>query len=70
MTARLPTPDGDENDWGTVLNDFLSVSLNSDGTLSSAAVNASGGAVGCQDPPVLQAQLARLAGREQRMLIS
>ena len=31
--ARLPTPGGDPGNWGTVLNDFLSVALNADGTL-------------------------------------
>lgn len=31
--ARLPTPGGDENGWGTVLNDFLLVSHEADGTL-------------------------------------
>src|ERR1035437_9832298 len=38
MTARLPNIDGDENDWGTVLNDFLDVSHNADGTLQSGIV--------------------------------
>ncbi|HEV7928530.1 MAG TPA: hypothetical protein VGP12_00195, partial [Nitrosospira sp.] len=33
--ARLPTPGGDSNTWGTILNDFLSVEHNSDGTLKS-----------------------------------
>lgn len=35
---RLPTPGGDTGNWGTILNDFLSVSLNSDGTLKDTAV--------------------------------
>jgi hypothetical protein len=30
---RLPVPGSDDNTWGNVLNDFLSVELNSDGTL-------------------------------------
>jgi hypothetical protein len=38
MTARLPIPGGDDGDWGTILNNFLEVSLNSDGTLDSSAV--------------------------------
>jgi hypothetical protein len=37
-TQRLPTPGGDDNNWGTILNDFLGVSLNSDGTLNTPAV--------------------------------
>lgn len=31
--ARLPSPGGDDGSWGTVLNDFLSVAHNTDGTL-------------------------------------
>jgi hypothetical protein len=41
--ARLPVPGSDNDDWGTVLNDYLRVSLNADGTLKTSAVNASGG---------------------------
>lgn len=36
--SRLPTVGGDNDGWGTVLNDFLAVSHNSDGTLKSSAV--------------------------------
>jgi hypothetical protein len=36
--ARLPQPGGDDDTWGTILNDYLTVSLNADGTLKSAAV--------------------------------
>lgn len=35
MTNRLPIVGSDPDGWGTVLNDFLSVSLNSDGTINS-----------------------------------
>jgi hypothetical protein len=31
--SRLPVPGSDDNTWGTILNDYLSVELNSDGTL-------------------------------------
>lgn len=31
--SRLPTPGGDSDTWGNLLNDFLSVSHNGDGTL-------------------------------------
>lgn len=34
---RLPIPGNDVGSWGTILNDFLSVELNSDGTLKKAA---------------------------------
>jgi hypothetical protein len=32
--ARLPVPGGDDNDWGDILNEFLSVSHNADGTMA------------------------------------
>lgn len=37
--ARLPSPGGDQGTWGAVLNDFLSVSLNTDGTVKPEAVS-------------------------------
>lgn len=37
--SRLPTPGSDDNTWGTILNDYLSVSLNSDGTLKNGIVS-------------------------------
>jgi hypothetical protein len=36
--SRLPVPGFDLNTWGDILNDFLSVSLNADGTLKSTGV--------------------------------
>ncbi len=39
--TRLPTPGADANNWGEILNDFLSVELNSDGTLKTAGSLAS-----------------------------
>ncbi|MCL2037645.1 hypothetical protein FWG95_01415 [Candidatus Saccharibacteria bacterium] len=36
--ARLPIVGGDPDNWGTVLNDFLGVAHNTDGTLNSSAV--------------------------------
>lgn len=36
--SRLPIVGGDNNTWGTILNDYLSVSINGDGTLKSGAV--------------------------------
>jgi hypothetical protein len=36
--ARLPVPGGDSGDWGTVLNDFLDVEHNTDGTHNIAGV--------------------------------
>jgi hypothetical protein len=40
--SRLPTPGGDDGTWGNILNDYLSQSLNPDGTLRPSAVSASG----------------------------
>ena len=45
MTARLPTPGADDGTWGDILNTYLGVSLNSDGTLSPTAIAAAGAEV-------------------------
>ncbi|HYH74886.1 MAG TPA: glycosyl hydrolase family 28-related protein, partial [Candidatus Saccharimonadales bacterium] len=37
MATRLPTPGSDDGAWGTLLNDFLSVEHNADGSLKKAA---------------------------------
>lgn len=42
--ARLPTPGGDTGNWGNLLNDFLSVSHNPDGTLKGGGGSGSVGA--------------------------
>jgi hypothetical protein len=36
--ARLPNPGGDDGQWGTILNDYLTQSLKSDGTLKDDIV--------------------------------
>ncbi|HEV2412550.1 MAG TPA: glycosyl hydrolase family 28-related protein [Candidatus Saccharimonadales bacterium] len=41
--TRLPNPGGDNGTWGNVLNSFLEVSLNSDGTLQTSAITKAGG---------------------------
>lgn len=38
--TRLPIPGQDDGTWGDILNQFLSQSLNSDGTLKTSAVDA------------------------------
>ncbi|HUC87631.1 MAG TPA: hypothetical protein VMR95_00595 [Candidatus Binatia bacterium] len=43
MTQRLPIPGGDDGTWGNILNGFLGVSLNADGTLQAAALTTAGG---------------------------
>lgn len=40
--TRLPTPGGDDGDWGDVLNDFLLTAHNTDGSLTTEAVGAAG----------------------------
>lgn len=40
--TRLPQPGGDDNTWGNILNAFLEVSHNSDGTLLPGAITAAG----------------------------
>ncbi len=40
--ARLPSPGGDKGTWGTILNEFLSVDHNSDGTIKTVAVSKGG----------------------------
>jgi len=40
--ARLPIPGSDSGSWGTVLNDFLDVSHNADGSLKTSQVAAAG----------------------------
>jgi len=42
VTARLPDPGSDDGTWGGILNSFLDVSHNSDGTLTSSAVERAG----------------------------
>jgi hypothetical protein len=36
--ARLPVPGSDDGEWGDILNDYLSVAHNADGTIAAAAV--------------------------------
>lgn len=36
--ARLPQPGSDQGQWGNILNDFLSTSLQADGTLKNGVV--------------------------------
>lgn len=43
--SRLPIPGSDAGAWGTILNDYLSVSINTDGTLKSAALSSAGAEV-------------------------
>lgn len=40
--ARLPTPGGDDGNWGVILNDFLNVSHQADGQLKPQAITGAG----------------------------
>ena len=40
--ARLPTPGGDDGNWGTLLNEFLDVEHNDDGTHLDASTSEKG----------------------------
>lgn len=42
--TRLPVPGSDQGTWGNILNDYLSVSHQTDGTLKPGAVTAAGAA--------------------------
>lgn len=42
--SRLPTPGSDSGSWGDILNDFLKVSHNTDGTIKDSAVSDAGAA--------------------------
>jgi hypothetical protein len=41
--VRLPVPGGDDGNWGSILNSFLQVAHNNDGTLQQRAITAAGG---------------------------
>lgn len=43
MTARLPVPGSDDGQWGDILNSFLTVSHNTDGTIIPSALTTAGG---------------------------
>jgi hypothetical protein len=48
--TRLPTPGGDDGNWGDILNSFLEVAHNPDGSLQPSAVTAAGGGAGATGP--------------------
>jgi hypothetical protein len=54
--ARLPNPGSDSGDWGTILNGFLSVSHNANGTIKGSALppapTGSGHYIGVNGGPV------------------
>lgn len=42
---RLPQPGADDNTWGEILNEFLSVAHNADGSIKVSAVPVASGGV-------------------------
>jgi hypothetical protein len=59
--ARLPTPGGDSGNWGTVLNEYLEVEHNADGTHKTDYLPLAGGTlsgpVDANDQVVSQAEI-------------
>jgi hypothetical protein len=64
--ARLPQPGGDDGTWGAILNDFLVVSHDTNGTIKNDAVPA--GAI--QDDSVSAAKLASDSVTEDKIATS
>jgi hypothetical protein len=62
--ARLPVPGSDDGTWGQVLNDFLVVAHDSDGTLKAGAVDPSA----LQDGSVSNAKLSVSGGSDGQVL--
>jgi hypothetical protein len=62
--ARLPQPGGDDGTWGAILNDFLTVAHDTDGTIRADAVDASV----LQDGSVTNAKLAAGSGANGQVL--
>ena len=60
--SRLPTPGGDNDDWGTILNDYLQQALSSDGTLVTSATNSYTGTTNTNLATASQPGLVQLAG--------
>lgn len=61
--ARLPIPGGDREAWGTILNDFLSISHNPDGSLKSNAVTSDNISDGSIAPAALDSSNGASAGQ-------
>jgi hypothetical protein len=63
--ARLPQPGGDDGNWGSILNDYLSQTHNTDGTLKDDIV----GSTQLQDDSVSVAKLDAGTGSTNDVLI-
>jgi hypothetical protein len=60
--SRLPTVGGDNDNWGTVLNDYLQQALYSDGTLVTTATNSYTGTTNTNLANSSRPGLVQLAG--------
>lgn len=60
--SRLPTPGGDGNNWGTILNDYLQQSLDSTGKLVTSATNSYTGSANTNLASTSSPGLVQLAG--------
>jgi hypothetical protein len=60
--SRLPTPGGDNDNWGTLLNDYLQQALASDGTLLTTATNTYTGTTNTNLANSTRPGLVQLAG--------
>lgn len=63
--ARLPNVGGDKGNWGTILNDFLSVDHNSDGSLKTVPI-AKGG-TGATDSATALTNLGAVSSTDPRL---
>lgn len=65
---RLPQPGGDQGEWGSILNDYLSAAHNTDGTLKPNTVTsqtiAPGSIALTNLTPSLQSQVTAIAGQQ------
>jgi hypothetical protein len=69
MTARLPVPGADDGIWGTVLNDYLSQSLATDGTIKPGVVGASQVSDGALPEAKIQNLTSDLAAKVDTTLV-
>lgn len=60
--SSLPTPGGNANDWGSMLNDYLQQALAADGTLVTSATNSYTSAANTNLASASQPGLVQLAG--------